>query len=63
MNAADKDAELETLYRKWRSAVPQFVAHVGRSPLHLRSQEGMIVQVLQEMANRIDSLHDGTGLA
>jgi hypothetical protein len=62
MNAADKDAELETLCRKWRSAVPQFVAHVGRSPLHPRSQ-GMIVQVLQEMADRIDSLHDGTGLA
>src|ERR1035437_89793 len=41
---ADKDAQLETLYRQWRSAVPQFVAHVRSSTtLHPRSQ-GMIVQ-------------------
>ena len=59
---ADKDAQLETLYRQWISVVPQFVAHVKSSTLPPRSQ-GMIVQVLEEMAARIDSLHEGAGLA
>jgi hypothetical protein len=35
---------------------------VRGSTLHPRSQ-GMIVQVLEEMAGRIDSLHEGSGLA
>jgi hypothetical protein len=59
---ADKDVLLETLYRRWRTTVPRLVAHVGSSTLHPRSQS-MIVQVLEEMAARIDSLHEGSGLA
>jgi hypothetical protein len=58
---ADKDVHLETLYRRWRSTVPQFVAHVRSSALPSRSQ-GLIVQVLEEMAARINSLHEGAGL-
>lgn len=58
----DKDVLLETLYRRWRSAVPQLVAHLKSSSLHPRSR-GMIVQLLEEMTDRIDSLHEGAGLA
>ena len=35
--------------------------HSGRSPLHPRAQ-GMMVQVLEEMATRICSLHEVSGL-
>jgi hypothetical protein len=59
---ADKDFQLDTLYRQWRLVVPQFVAHVRSSTLHPGSQ-GVIVQVLEEMAARIDSLHERSGLA
>jgi len=58
---ADEDVLLETLYRRWRSAVPHFVANLRSSPLHPRAQS-MMVQVLEEMAARIDSLHEGSGL-
>jgi hypothetical protein len=58
----DKDVLLGTLYRRWRSAVPHFIGQLRSSPVHLRAQT-MIVQVLEEMAARIDSLHEGAGLA
>ena len=59
---ADKDVLLETLYRRWRSAVPHFVASLRSSSLHPRAQS-MIVQVLEEMTARIENLHEGAGLA
>ena len=58
---ADQDILLENLYCRWRSAVPHFVDHLRNSSLPPRSQD-MIVQVLEEMAARIDSLHKGAGM-
>jgi hypothetical protein len=59
---ADKDVLLETLYRRWRSAVPHVVAHLRSSAQHPRYRS-MVVQVLEEMTARIDSLYEGAGLA
>jgi hypothetical protein len=59
---ADKDVMLETLYRRWRSAVSHVIAHLRISSQHPRYQS-MVVQVLEEMTARIDSLYEGAGLA
>ena len=59
---ADQDVLLETLYRRWRSAVPDVVAHLRSSTLHPRAQS-MMVQVLEEMTVRIDRLYEGAGLS
>jgi hypothetical protein len=59
---ADNDVLLETLYRRWRSAVPHVVAHLRSSSQHPRYQS-MVVQVLEEMTARIDGLYEGARLA
>lgn len=60
--ADNDDPLLEPLYRRWTSALPEFLALVERYTPHPRAQS-MIVQVLKEMADRIENLHAGAGLA